>query len=171
MLEIPQKERYKLRENLLPRLWFYFRTGYGQYFGFIIALANMFTITYYLLLDNISYLDNIFPSFSVYVIISSIIGIPLLVIIGFLHIKTSHAYRSEADISTESFPYFYKLLPGIQIECLAPLYLELIRLGRKSLLNEKLNEEEKKKLRDLENKLEWISEGKMLDIPKKFDDL
>ncbi len=171
MWEILLKERYKLRKNLLFRLWFYFRTGYGQYFGFIIALANMFTITYYLLLDNISYLDNIFPSFSVYVIISSIIGIPFLVIIGFIHIKKSHAYRSEADITTESHPYFYKLLPGIQSECIAPLFLELLRLGRKSLLNEKLDEEEKKKLRDLENKLEWISEGKMLDIPKKFDDL
>lgn len=118
-----------------------------------------------------SSLDIIFPSFSIYVIISSIVGIPLLVVIGFFHIKKSHAYRSEADITTESNPYFYKLLPGIQSECVAPLFLELLQLGRKSLNNEPITDDEQKKLINLEKKLELISQGKMLDIPKKFDDL
>lgn len=131
----------------------------------------MFTITYYLILDNISSLDVIFPSFSSYVIISSIIGIPSLAILGFVHIKKSHAYKSEADITTESHPYFYKLLPGIHSECLAPLYLELLRLGRKSLSNEKLIDNEINKLHELETKLELISKGGSLTIPKKFDNL
>lgn len=131
----------------------------------------MFTITYYLLLDNISSLDVIFPSFSSYVIISSIIVIPSLAILGFVHIKKSHAYKSEADITTESHPYFYKLLPGIHSECLAPLYLELLRFGRKSLSNKKLTDDEIKKLHELETKLELISKGGSLTIPKKFDDL
>jgi len=160
-----------LKKHLSFRLWFYFRTGYGQYFAFIIALFNMFTITYYLLLDNISSLDVIFPSFSSYVIISSIIGIPSLVILGFVHIRKSHAYKSEADITTESHPYMYKLLPGITAECLAPLYLELLRFGRKSLSNKKLTDDEIKKLHELETKLELISKGGSLTIPKKFDDL
>ena len=131
----------------------------------------MFTITYYLILDNISSLDVIFPSFSSYVIISSIIGIPSLVILGFVHIKKSHAYKSEADITTESHPYNYKLLPGIHSECLAHLYLELLRLGRKSLSNEKLIDNEINKLHELETKLELISKGGSLTIPEKFDNL
>ena len=160
-----------MKKNLPFRLWFYFRTGYGQYFAFLIALANMFIITYYLLLENISDLDIIFPSFSSYIIISSIVVIPLLAVVGYVHINKSHAYKSESEITIESHPYMYKLLPGITSECLAPLYLELLRLGRKSLSNEKLTDNEIKKLHELETKLELISKGGSLTIPKKFDNL
>jgi len=171
MLEILLKELSNLKKYMPFRSWMYFRTAYGQYFTFVIAIANMFTITYYLLIDNISSLDVVFPSFSSYVIISSIIGIPLLTILGFVHMKKSHAFKSDSDILQESFPYNYKLLPGIHSECLAPLYLELLRLGRKSLSNEKLTDNDIKKLHELETKLELISKGGSLTIPKKFDDL
>ena len=102
-----------MKKNLIFRAWFYFRTGLSQYFSFVIAIGNMFTITYYLLIENITFFDNVFPSFSIYVIISSIIGIPSLTILGFVHMKKSHAYKSEANIIHESLPYNYKLMPGI----------------------------------------------------------
>lgn len=170
MLEIRQKEYYKMKKNLIFRAWFYFRTGLSQYFSFVIAIGNMFTITYYLLIENITFFDNVFPSFSIYVIISSIIGIPSLTILGFVHMKKSHAYKSEANIIHESLPYNYKLMPGIHKECLAPLYLELLKLGRKSLLNEKITNEEIKKLETLESKLELLANGDSLEVPKKFDE-
>jgi hypothetical protein len=159
-----------LKKNLLFRSWFYFRTGFAQYFSFIIAAGNMFTITYYLLIENIASLDIIFPSFSSYVIISSIVGIPSLAILGFVHMKKSHAYKSESDIIHESLSYNYKLMPGIHRECLAPLYLELLRLGRKSLLDEKITDEEIEKLHNLESKLDLLAKGGSLPIPKKFDE-
>ncbi len=158
--------------NELPfRAWFYFRAGYSQYFGFAVALANMFTITYYLFIANTDSFVDLFPSFSAYVITSSMVGIPLLVILGFVHMKRSSAYKSEAGISHESHPYNYKLKPGIHTECLAPLYLELLKLGRKSLSDEELDKEELDSLEDLESKLALLSEGKSLDIPKRFDGL
>jgi hypothetical protein len=130
----------------------------------------MFTITYYLLIDNIESFDILFPSFSSYVIISSIIGIPLLTIVGFVHMKRSHAFKSESNIIHESLPYNYKLMPGIHKECLAPLYLELLKLGRKSLNDEKISDEEIEKIELLESKLDYLAKGNSLTIPKKFDE-
>ena len=159
-----------MRKNLIFRSWYYFRTGLIQYFSFIIALGNMFTITYYLLIDNIDSFDIIFPSFSSYIIITSIIGIPLLTIVGLAHMKKSHAFKSELNIVNESLLYNYKLTPGIHKECLAPLYLELLRLGRKSLFNEKIDEQEIKKIEEIESKLDFLAKGNSLTIPKKFDE-
>lgn len=165
-----QREHCEMKKNLPFRAWFYFRTGLSQYFSFVIALGNMFTITYYLLIDNLSFFDSVFPSFSSYVITSSIIGIPLLTVLGFIHMKKSHAYKSEADIVHESLPYNYKLMPGIHKECLAPLYLELLRLGKKSLTDEKISDEEIKEIEILEAKLEMLSKGGSLTEPTKFDE-
>lgn len=148
-----------MKKKIPFRAWYYFRVGYVQYFTFILALANMFTITYYLVVTSDPSLKIVFPSFSAYVVISTLIGIPLLVLVGFVHLKRSHAFTSEMDISVESNPYNYKLYPGILRECMAPLYLELLILGRKSLSDEKLTEEEIKKLEILQKKLDFISQG------------
>lgn len=158
-----------MKKSLPFRTWYYFRTGYTQYFAFIIAVLNMFTITYYLAIENSS-INSIFPSFSSYVIISSVIGIPLLIALGFIHMRKSAAFRSESEITSESNPYNYKLLPGIHKEVLAPLLLELLKLLRKSDASE-LSDEETKRLNELDEKLDFLARGGMLDIPKKFDGL
>ncbi len=159
MLVNHPRGHYNMKKKLPFRSWYYFRIGYAQYFAFILALGNMFTITYYLVITNDPSFKTIFPSFSLYVIVSSIVGIPLLMLVGFVHMKRSHAFTSEQDITVESNPYSYKLAPGIQRECMAPLYLELLRLGRKSLSDEKLTDTELTKLQDLEKKLDLIASG------------
>jgi len=158
-----------MKKSIPFRSWYYFRTGYTQYFTFIIAVINMFTLTYYLAIEN-STVNTIFPSFSTYVIISSSIGIPILVILGFLHMRRSGAFKAESEITSESNPYNYKLLPGIHKEVLAPLLLELLKLLEKSD-SEQITDEENKRLSELEEKLEFLADGGMLDIPKKFDGL
>jgi hypothetical protein len=79
--------------------------------------------------------------------------------------KRSSAYSSEQDITVESNPYSYRLNPGIQRECIAPLYLELLRLGRKSLSDERVTEEELKRIQELESKLTIVARGGSL--PRK----
>ena len=144
-----------MKKSIPFRSWYYFRTGYTQYFTFIIAVINMFTLTYYLAIEN-STVNTIFPSFSTYVIISSSIGIPILVILGFLHMRRSGAFKAESEITSESNPYNYKLLPGIHKEVLAPLLLELLKLLEKSD-SEQITDEENKRLSELEEKLEfWL---------------
>ena len=168
MLVLHLKVHYNMKKKLPFRSWYYFRIGYAQYFAFILALGNMFTITYYLVITNDPSFKTIFPSFSIYVLLSSIVGIPLLMLVGFAHMKRSHAFTSEQDITVESNPYSYKLAPGIQRECIAPLYLELLRLGRKSLSDEKLTDVELIKLQDLEKKLELIVNGGSLPKSTEF---
>lgn len=151
------------------RSWYYFQTGYTQYFTFTIAVINMLTTTYYLAINQNEFIGKVFPTFSIYVIVSSIIGVPLLIFLGYLHMRRSHIYKSQQDILQESWPYNYYLLPGIQKEVMAPLFHELLELGRKSLSNEGITEEKSKRLEDLINKLELLSSGGSLEIPKKFD--
>lgn len=168
MLVIHPKEHCDMKKKLPFRSWYYFRIGYAQYFAFILALGNMFTITYYLVITNDPSFKIVFPSFSIYVIISSIIGIPLLMLVGYAHMKRSHAFSSEMDVTVESNPYSYKLAPGIMRECIAPLYLELLRLGRKSLSDEKLTDDELGRLQELEKKLDLLVKGGSLPKSKEF---
>lgn len=168
MLVSPLKEHYDMKTKLPFRSWYYFRIGYAQYFAFILALGNMLTLTYYLVLTNDPSFKTIFPSFSIYVVISSSIGVPLLMLVGYAHMKRSHAFTSEQDITVESNPYSYKLAPGIQRECMAPLYLELLRLGRKSLSEEKLTDAELDRLQELENKLDLLAKGESLPKSTEF---
>ena len=159
-----------MNKSIPFRSWYYFRTGYTQYFSFILAVLNMYTLTYYLAIEDSSTISTIFSSFSTYVIVSSLIGIPSLVILGFLHMRRSGAFRAESEITSESNPYNYKLLPGIHKEALAPLLLEMLKLSRKST-GEEITEEENERLSELDKKLVLLAKGGMLDIPKKFEGL
>ena len=131
----------------------------------------MFILTYYLAIGENQNLEFLFPNFSSYVIFSLIIGLPTLSLVGYVHLKKSKAYSSDQDVVVESYPYNYKLPPGIYKECLAPMYLELLRLGVKSLEEKDVNDEELQRLVDLEKKLKIIAEGDSLPRPKKFDEI
>ena len=87
------------------RLWQYFRVGWATYFGFIFAAVNTIITTYYLAIDNISFLQQIFPTFGHYIISVILIGIPALIGVGYIHTKRTSAYREEAKIQTESNPH------------------------------------------------------------------
>ena len=69
------------------RAWFYFRQGWSTYFAFVFAAINTLTVTYYLAIENYPFLKSIFPSFEQYIIIVVIVGIPLLIGIGYAHYK------------------------------------------------------------------------------------
>jgi len=160
-----------MKKSIPFRSSFYFVSGYSYYYAFIVAIANMFTLTYYLIIDKNQTLDFIFPSFIIYVIISSAIVFPFLILLGFLHYKRSRAFISDTEIIQESNPYNYKLMPGIHSEALAPLLLELLKLSRKSLSLDKLTVDEILELEKLEKKLEHLAEGNMFEIPKNFGEL
>ena len=86
------------------RAWFYFRQGWSTYFAFIFAAINTLTVTYYLAIENYPSLKTIFPSFEQYILIVVLIGIPLLVLVGYAHYKKTPSYRAEADVWVESNP-------------------------------------------------------------------
>jgi|LWDU01.1.fsa_nt_gi hypothetical protein len=92
------------------RAWFYFRTGWISYFAFLFAAVNSIIVTYYLVIENIPTLKDIFPSLSYYLIWIIIIGIPLITLSGYFYYKKSPQFKTEADIRFESNPYWRRTL-------------------------------------------------------------
>ena len=140
-----------MRRNLAFRAWFYFRMGWSTYFAFIFAAINTLVVTYFLAIERYPFLNEIFPTFAHYVVTACIIGIPILILIGFIHFKRSSAYRSEADISVEVNPYFRRIL--LNTELMIPLHLKLTELLIKLSQNEKLSQSELDEIKELQNEL------------------
>ena len=128
------------RAKLIFRAWYYFRNGWSLYFAFIFAAINTLTVTYYLAIDKVPFLLNLFPSFVNYVLIISGIGIPILVLIGYVHFKRSPAYKSEASIEVEVDPYYRRNL--INSEMNLELNLKALDLILKLSYQEKLSDTE-----------------------------
>jgi hypothetical protein len=133
------------------RAWFYFRTGWAVYFAFMFAAVNTLVVTYYLAIDNISFLQQIFPTFGHYVISVILIGIPALIGAGYIHFKRSPGFKSEADIAIESNPHSRRNL--LNTEAIIAAYLFSNDLMMKMLKNEKLTDEELKKFTELQDKI------------------
>lgn len=155
--------------RILPfRTWYYFRTGYATYLSFIISTVNVMVTVYYLAINNITDLRNVFPNFGSWAITVTVIGVPLAVFIGWLHLKRSPAYRSEIDVSVEANPYYYKLPPGYWKDALVPVMLETMKLNIKLLNKESLSEAEVKSLKDLQEKLEHLIQGGRIDSSERL---
>ena len=133
------------------RSWFYFRTGWSVYFAFIFAAINTLVVTYYLAIENIPILQEIFPSFTHYVIVTVIVGIPVLVVAGYIHCKRSPGFKSEADVAIETNPHAKRNL--LNTEIIVAAYLFSNELVMKMLKNEKLTEEEIEKFNQLQEKI------------------
>ena len=141
-----------MKQNLLFRSWFYFRTGWQTYFAFILAAINTLTVTYYLAIENYPFLKSIFPSFEQYIITVVIVGIPLLIGIGYAHYKKTPSYRAEADVWMESNPYWARVLINSQFSL--TLNLKMINLITKISNNEKITDKELDELKNLQKQFE-----------------
>ena len=129
-----------MNENRGFRSWYYFRMGWGTYFAFIFAAINTLVVTYYLAIERVPALLTIFPNFLYYVLIISTIGVPLLIIVGYIHYKRTLAFKSEIDIVVESNPYQRRNIVNIHLilESIMETNLLLLKLSK----NEKLSETE-----------------------------
>jgi hypothetical protein len=156
------------------RAWYYFRNGWSVYFAFIFAAINTLVVTYYLALDKIPFLLDIFPTFAHYVATAVFFGIPFLVLTGYVHYKKSPAYRSEATIGFEVNPYLRRNLINSEINL--ELNLMILNLLSKLSNNEKLNENELNKIQESRNVLNSfvnersIKNNKDLEYLKKLID-
>ena len=133
------------------RGWFYFRQGWSVYFAFIFAAINTLTVTYFLAIENYSFLKEVFPSFVHYVIIISVIGIPCLVLIGYAHYKRTASFKAEADILIEANPHLRRILQNTEV--LLPSYVKITELMIKLSENKKLTDKELEEVSKLQNQL------------------
>tara|TARA_B100001765_G_scaffold106426_1_gene65907 strand:- start:381 stop:836 length:456 start_codon:yes stop_codon:yes gene_type:complete len=137
-----------MRNNLGFRGWFYFRQGWSVYFAFIFAAVNTLTVTYFLAIDNYPFLKDVFPSFIHYIAIVVLIGIPILVLIGYAHYKRTASFKAEADIHIEANPHLRRILTNTEI--MLSMSLQLSELSMKLMNNEKLTSDEMNNLKQLQ---------------------
>lgn len=149
------------------RKFFYFRLGYTTYFAMFVGVINIMTTTYFLAIDKIPSLLNIFPTFEIYVVTLVVTGIPIVTLAGYIHLKRIGTFAAEQNVSVEMNPYNYKPLPGYHTESIIPAYHEIVKLMIKKINNEKLTDIEIKKLISLEKDLIKLIDGGYVGNPPK----
>ena len=140
-----------MEKNLTFRGWFYFRTGWATYFAFIVAAVNALTVTFFLAIEEYPLLSVIFPTFFHYVVIVVGVGVPMLILVGYVHYKKSKSFRAEQDVLIETSPHFRRILQNTEV--LLPSYLKLIELVVKLSENKKLTDKELEEVSKLQKKL------------------
>ncbi len=90
----------KLNNIKLYRWQRYFTDGWA-YITYPTGIIGFLTTTYYLLIDNVSWLKAAFPNFWLFTAVSVIAVLPLSAFLGFLHIKKSQMYEAESVLMTE----------------------------------------------------------------------
>ena len=155
-----------MNENVGFRSWYYFRMGWATYFAFIFAAVNTLTVTYFLAIERYPFLSGIFPNFLQYVVIVSAIGVPLLVVIGYIHYKRTVAFKSEVDVIMESNPYQRRNI--VNITLVLHSIIQTNQLLLKLSKNEKLSETE---IGEINSKIDEISKFVGSRTFKNLDDM
>ena len=143
--------------------------GWSTYFAFVLAAVNTLTVTYYLAIEKAPFLQEIFPSFLIYILFTVSIGIPLLIGIGYIHYKKSPSFTSEADITVESYPYYYKLTPGFDREVVFPLYMMMTKMMKTISSGGKFTDDELKEIDVLQDKIDLLLKGGMVGNFRRND--
>jgi len=142
--------------------------GYLTYFAFLLGYASTAVSVYYLAIKNMPDLLKVFPRFFDFAFWGTFVGVPLAVFVGWLHMKRTSLYTSEADIGAEANPYNYKLIPGYWKEVLAPTFLEILKCNRRILaLNNLLSPEDGQAISRLEKDLQTLISGGYVGHPKR----
>ena len=139
------------KRDLGFRAWFYFRNGWSMYFAFIFAAINTLTVTYFLAIERIPFLTTIFPSFIHYVVITSSVAIPILVLVGYAHWKKTGARKAEIDIAYETDPYKIRTL--VNSEMILKMNFNLTLMITKMLNDQKPSKEELLELQKSQDKI------------------
>jgi hypothetical protein len=135
------------------------------------AAVNTLTVTYFLAIEDYPVLQEIFPSFIHYILVIGMIGVPLLIIIGYIHYHRTAAFSAEADVIAEAHPYNYKLPPnGWNQQVNYPLYLLLTQFMLKLSNDEKLTEKEIEEIKELQKKINVLLDGDFIHNPRKHVD-
>ncbi len=115
--------------NWLRRRWLDFRNGHSIYLVFAMTFANFVTIQYKLLIDKLPFLNQFFGSILVFAVVFVAIYVPLSIVLGYWHRKSQWTVEQEA------------LFRENKVGAVMWLYVM-------DLIEGKVDEEDKKKMRD-----------------------
>jgi hypothetical protein len=155
-----EASRHLTKAPFLFRIWYYVRTGYGTYLSFALGFFNTSVLAYYLLVERVPFLKEVFPFFTLF-LATIFLGLGIAsVLLGWIHFGRIPAFKAEMDISTEANPYYYKPTPGIYKELLMPTYCYAVRALEIFLdTSHKMTDEDRAKLRRIYDQLEMLSKG------------
>ncbi len=156
-----------MRKNIGFRSWFYFRTGWSMYFAFVLSAVNTLTVTYYLAVEKVPFLVEIFPTFVHYVLIFVAIGVPILVSTGYAHFKRTSARKAEVDISVETNPYMIRTL--VNSEYILKLNLILSNTLLKIQNDQKLSDKEIKEISEIQSELNSFMKDRNVSKERDLD--
>lgn len=134
----------------------------------MLGYASTLVTVYYLAIKNLPTLLDVFPHFVPFAAISTIVGLPISVGIGWVHLKRSRLYSSEADVTAEANPYNYKLAPGRDREAWFPsILLQLVMIRKLVEKNGLLSDSEKAEIEELEKKIRTLIAGGYVGTPRR----
>jgi len=140
---------------ILRYLW----VGYGSYLAIPLSALSTLVAIYYLAIDDIPAFKSIFSHFWLFFVAFLAVGIPIAGVIGWIH--TEHSPRSQSTPKLETNKQIEVQVPEYLQDTVAPLYVELLRGVEKILdRNDLLNDEDKKRIRELEAKLQALINSK-----------
>ena len=144
-IDIHQKKYSIVKKNIGYRAWFYFRMGWSTYFAFILAAINTLTVTYFLAIENYPELMSVFPSFEIYIVIITSVGIPTLIFVGYSHYKKTNVFKSEVDILVESNPILRRTTVNadMNLRFSIKLFDLLLKLSKNKVSEDELNDAKK----------------------------
>ncbi len=138
-----------------------------MYFAFILSAVNTLTVTYYLAVEKVPVLVEIFPSFLHYVVIFAAIGIPILITTGYAHFKRTSARKAEVDISVETNPYMIRTL--VNSEYILKLNLILSNTLLKIQNDQKLSDKEIKEISEIQSELNSFMKDRNVSKERDLD--
>jgi len=155
----------KIEEKLF-RVWYYFRLGYSTYLSFVLGMFSFVTTTYYLAINNMPFLSDVFPSVVVYAVFLALILPFIGTIVGWVHMKRTLAFTEQISIGIEANPYTYKIQPGIGTHVAWPnllLNLDFVEIMLESSGN--MTPEQQQRINDLRSKIKHLLEGGSIGVP------
>ena len=138
-----------------------------MYFAFIMAAINTLTVTYFLAIEKVPGLTAIFPTFAHYIIITISIGVPILVLIGYIHFKKTNAFSTETSIVIESNPFQRRML--VNTEAILTLNLQMQKIIVELLEKEKIDEHRMNEINKLKEELEKLMSERTFENGKDLE--
>ena len=146
------------------RLWLYFRIGHANYFAFLFAAITTLVTTYFLLIQDVQLIKEIFPTFAHYIVTAVLVGVPSLIVIGYVHFQRSQAFKAEADVRVEGNPHQRRIL--FNTEFLLQIVFRLNNLFLRKLNNEKLTEKELGEIYMIQEKIQDYKQHRTISDSK-----
>lgn len=91
-----------MNKNWTRRRWFDFRQGHSIYLIFFLSFSNFILIFHRLLIERVSFLENILSELWVFALIFILFYIPVAILIGVWHRKNQ--IKIETDVVFRQYP-------------------------------------------------------------------